>query len=148
MKTLEIWRHSIVFFRYKKTIQALKKCLIKMNRSNVFLNTIAANLKQCDRNLKKKCYLPCNIDPFQSVFRGTPPPNLWSFRYPNNSCLIVFLSNNFSKMWSFRSGIFLKFSQNFQTKFLNFFQNRKNYHFSIQIRSKSPFRSKFDKIFS
>ena len=64
------------------------------------------------------------------------PPNLWSFRYPNHSCFIAFLSNNFSKMWSFRSEIFSKISQNFQRKFLNLFQNQKNNHFSIQNSSK------------
>ena len=139
--------HKICWFHGIKKLKRKKIILQKFQKKSFRLMRYFQNYRHLDHSLLYRD----NELGFQIIFiRGFlgGPLNLWSFRYPNNSCFIAFLCNNFSKMWSFRSRIFWKISQHFQTKFLNFFQNRKNYHFSIPISSKSPFRSKFGQIFS
>ena len=75
-------------------------------------------------------------------------PNLCSFRYPHKIMFHCIFKKEFST-WGFLGPWNLKkISQNFQTKFTISFSKSKNYHFSIQISSKSPCWSKFGQISS
>ena len=79
-------------------------------------------------------------------------PKFLSFRHTNDSYFIAFLRKNFRnfpKVGVLGLAIFFSTNfQNFQTKFLNTFQNRKNYHFSTLNSSKSPCLSKLGQLFS